>query len=260
MAAGILPPMSNAFAIPDILRGLGDPLEVHPPRALGGRTGYLIVAVVLLIVCGLTVFAVIHPPQNNPPPQIVVIIVMCITFVASMVFFVLAMLSKSYTLILFSDALARTGGGATEVFRWSDVRDIYANVNPVAVKCHLVTQDGRKVHIDNRVKDGAKLGEAVQQALFDHMMPAALEAFGHGKTLQFGPLAVSQNYLQYKDQRLAWCEVAQMTLAYNGYTRSIQFEARTAGSMLPWCSVKIQDIPNVDVFKAVAERRKPFTE
>lgn len=260
MAAGILPPMSNAFPIPDILRDLGDPLQVHPPRALGGRTGYLIVAVVLLIVCGLTVIAAVHPPQNNPPPQIVVIIVMCITFVASTVFFVLAMLSKSYTLILFPDALARTGGGATEVFRWSDVRDLYPELNPLAPKCRLVTQDGRKFQIDNRVKDSAKLGADVQQAVFDHMMPAALEAFGYGRTVEFGPLGIDQNYLHYKDKRLAWSEVAQMQLAYNGYTRSIQFEARAAGSMLPWCSVKVQDIPNVDVFKALAERRKPFTE
>jgi Family of unknown function (DUF6585) len=180
--------------------------------------------------------------------------------VRSLVFFILGIFSQSYTLISFPDALARTGGGAPEIFRWSDVRDVYTNVNPVAAKYRLITGDGRKLQIDTSVKDGNKLGETVQQALFDHMLPAAVDAFGQGGTVTFGPLGIDQNYLHYKDKHLAWSEVVKMQLLYNAYTRSVHFEVKAAGSVLPWCSVKVQDIPNVDVFKALAERRKPFTE
>jgi hypothetical protein len=50
---GIILPMAYDFQIPDVLRGLGNPLQVHPPRAVAGRTGYFIVPAVLLIVSGL---------------------------------------------------------------------------------------------------------------------------------------------------------------------------------------------------------------
>jgi len=252
--------MANDSQIPDVLKGLGKPLQVHPPGSLSGRTGYFIVAAVLVVVSGLSLIGVVNPPANNPPPPVVVISVMCGTAVASVVFFVLGILSKSYTLILYPDALARTGGGAPEIFRWNDVREVYTDAGPLESKCRLVTQDGRKLQIDSSVKDSNKLVETVQQTLFDRMMPAALEAFGQGRTMTFGPLEFDQNYLHYKDKHLAWNEVAKMTLLYNPYTRAIQFEVKAAGSALPWCSVKAQDIPNVDIFRALVARRQPFTE
>lgn len=40
-------------------------------------------------------------------------------------------------------------------------------------------------------------------------------------------------------------------------TRSIQFEVKAAGSaFLPWCVVKTRNIPNVNVFKMLAEWKK----
>jgi len=51
-----------------------------------------------------------------------------------------------------------------------------------------------------------------------------------------------------------------MTLQYNAYTRSLQFEVKAAGSLLlPWCVVSAHDIPNVDIFKTLLERKKAFT-
>ena len=45
------------------------------------------------------------------------------------------------------------------------------------------------------------------------------------------------------------------------YTRSIQFEFKAAGSaFLPWCAVKTQDIPNLNVFKTLVERKRAFTQ
>ncbi len=253
--------MPSDFRLPDALSGLGEPLQVHPSKAAAGRTGYFTVAGVLLILSGLSVIGVVNPPQHNPPPQIVVISAMVAFFVFSVAFFVMGMLSQSYSLILFPDALVRAGGEATEIFRWSDVRDVYAYVNPVGVKCRVVTKDGRKLQIDTSVKEGKKLEEDVRQAIFDHMLPGALEAFERGTTLTFGPLRIDQSYLYYKDKRLSWNEVAKMQLLYNAYTRSVQFEVNAAGSvLLPWCSVKMQDIPNVDVFKTLAERKQAFTQ
>ena len=253
--------MATDFRIPDALKGLGSPSEVHPPKALSGRTGYWIVASVLLILCGVTVLGIVHPPQQNPPPPVVFFALTGVFGVLSMVFFGLGMFSQSYTLILFPEALARIAAGAPEIFRWSDVRDVYTNINPVAAKCRLITQDGRKLQIDAGVKGGKELGQTVQQALFDHMLPPALEAFGRGQTLTFGPLRIDQNSLYYKDKHLPWYDVAKMQLLYNPHTRSVHFEVNVAGSLLlPWCSVKIQDVPNVDVFKALAERKKAFTQ
>ncbi len=182
--------MPSDFRLPDAISGLGDPLRVHPPRVLAGRAGYFTVASILLILAGLTVVAVLNPPQNNPPPMIVLFIVMTVSLTASLALFGMGMFSQSYTLVLFPDALARIGGDAAEIFRWSDIRDLYTYVSPAAAKYRLVTGDGRKLQIDTGVKDSKKLGEAVQQAVKDHMMPAALEAFKGGQTLTFGPLRI----------------------------------------------------------------------
>lgn len=50
--------------------------------------------------------------------------------------------------------------------------------------------------------DGKKLGQAVQQTLFDRMLPAAVKTFEAGETLTSGPLRLDQTFLYYKDKRL----------------------------------------------------------
>jgi Family of unknown function (DUF6585) len=255
----MIPPMPDDFRLPAALSSLGNPLQVHPPKALAGRAGYFTVALILLILAGLTVLAIVNPPQNNPPPMIVLFIVMGISLTAALVLFGMGMYSRSYTLILFPDALAQIAGDAAEIFRWSDIRDVYTYVSPAAAMYRLVTGDGRKLQIDKGVKDGKKLGETVRQALLDHMTPAALDAFQRGQTLAFGPLQIDRAFLHYKEKRLAWYEVTKMQLHYNPYTRAVQFELTAGGAVLPWCSVKAQDIPNLDVFKTLAEQMKAFT-
>jgi len=57
---------------------------------------------------------------------------------------------------------------------------------------------------------------------------------------------------------MEWNQVEKVSLLCSAYTRSIRFEVRAAGSVfLPWCVIPIQNIPNVDVFKKVVERKKP---
>ena len=169
----------------------------------------------------------------------------------------MGLFSQSYTLILFPEALARTGGEAPEIFRWSDVREVYTFVNPFAGKHRIVAQDGRKLEIDASVRDGKKLGQTVQKTLFDRMLPAAVKSFDRSETLTFGPLRLDQNFLYYKDKRLAWNEIAKMSSvqspdalpAFRGEGRRFR--------ILPWW-VKVQNIPNVDVFKALVERKRAF--
>ena len=170
------------------------------------------------------------------------------------------MCSQSDTLILFPDGLARSGEGKSEIFRWSDVKELYMVIHPIVGKHRLVAQDGRELEIGPSVKDGKALRDTVQQTLLDRMLPDAERAFTMGETLTFGPLRLDYGFLYYKDKRLAWGEIDKMQLLYNPNTRSLHFEVRTAGSMLlPWCVVRTQNIPNLDIFKKLAERRKAFT-
>jgi hypothetical protein len=253
--------MTAGFQIPEALRGLGAPLQVYPPRAGAGRTGYFTIAAVLMILAGLAAIGVVNPPERNPPPPMVFIALMGVLGVLAVILFGRGVYSQSYTLFLFPDALARTGGDAPEIFRWSDIREVYSFINPVAGKHRIVAQDGRKLEIDASVKDGKELGQKVQKTLFDRMMPAAVTAFESGETLAFGPLRLNQTFLSYKSKQLGWNEIAKMRLLYNAYTRCIQFEIVAAGSvLLPWCVVKTQDIPNLSVFKMLVERKRAFTQ
>ena len=252
--------MTGEFVVPEALRSLGEPLQVHPPRASAGRAGHFTISAILLILAGLTAIGIVNPPAENSPPPAMFISLMSIFAVLAVVCFGIGMYSQNHTLILFPDGLARTGEGAPDVIRWSEVRELYMFIHPVAGKHRIVAQDGRKLEIDASVKDGKALGEAVRRTLFDHMLPAAEKAFQSGETLAFGPLRVDYSFLYYKDKRLAWNEIEEMQLLYNAHTRSVQFEVRASGSMLlPWCVMKSQNIPNLDVFKALAERKRAFT-
>jgi hypothetical protein len=184
-----------------------------------------------------------------------------VLLLGALIFFGMGFLAQSYTLILFPEGLARTGGNAPEVFRWSDVAEVYTLIHPVAGRHRIVTQDGRKLEIDASVKDGKQLGQTVQQTMFDRMKPGAAKAFNAGEVVNFGPLRLDQNFLSYKDKRIAWHEIGKMQLLYNAYSRAVQFEVRAAGSaLLPWCVVKAQDIPNLDIFKMLAERKRAFAQ
>ena len=253
--------MTSEFHIPEALLSLGKPLQVHPPKPGAGRAGYFTIAAILAILAALTVIGIVNPPAQNPPRPIVFIALVSVFGVLALVFFGMGLYSRSHTLILFPDALARTVEDAPEIFRWGDVSEVYSFINPVAPKCRIVAQDGRKLEIDVSVKDGKQLGQTVQQTLFDRMLPAAVAAFDAGQTLTFGPLRLDQTFLYHKNKRLAWNEIAKMQLLYNAYTRSIQFEVSATGSsFLPWCVVRTQDIPNLNVFKALAERKKAFKQ
>jgi hypothetical protein len=247
--------------ISEPLSSLGAPLHVYPAKAGAGRAGYLAIGAVLALIAGFAVIGLVNPPAHNPPPPIIYLVLTGVFGMLSLTFFGYGLFCvQSYTLILFPDGLARTGGSKPEIFRWSDVSEVYTVFNPIAGKHRLVAQDGRKLEIaDASVKDGKVLGQTVQETLYKRMLPEAVKAFEHGDTLAFGPLRLNQGFLTFKDKRLAWSEIDRMQLLYNTYTRSQQFEVRAAASaFLPWCVVKAQDIPNIDIFKKLAERKQAF--
>jgi hypothetical protein len=92
------------------------------------------------------------------------------------------------------------------------------------------------------------------------MLPVAVKAFEAGETVAFGPLRLDQGFLYCRKKRLAWSEIANMELSYDARSLSTQFEVTAAGAtLLPWCSVKTQDIPNLDIFQVLAERKRSAT-
>jgi hypothetical protein len=252
--------VTTDFPLPEALRSLGSPLQVCPPKAGAGRSGYFIIAGICALLAGLALIGIVNPPENNPPPQEVLIGVMGVLGFLALVFAGIGIYAPpSYTVMLFPDGLARTGGPTAEIFRWSDVKELYLCVHPVAGKHRIVAKDGRQLEINASIKDGKKLGQTVQQALYERMLPAATRALDRGETLTFGPLGLDHSFLYYKDKKLSWNEITKVSLLYNAYTRSFQFEVKAASGLLPWCVVQSQNIPNLDVFKTLVERKRAFT-
>jgi hypothetical protein len=139
------------------------------------------------------------------------------------------------------------------------VTEAYSYPNPVVPKCRIVAGDGRRLENDAAVKDGKQLGQTVLRTIANRMLPPALESFAAGHTLTFGPLRLDRDFLHHKQKWIAWGDIGKMQLLYNAFTRPIQFEVSAARSaILRWCVVKSQDIPNLNVFKLVAERQRPF--
>ncbi|HLK68027.1 MAG TPA: DUF6585 family protein [Bryobacteraceae bacterium] len=251
--------MAVDFQVPEALHNLGEPLRVHPPKPGAGRAGYFAIAAVLAALSALCVVGIVNPP-DNPPPQIVLVILTAVPGLLSLVCFCIGALKQSYTLLLFPEGLAKVGAGTPEVIRWSDAAELYVFINPIAGKHRLVAKDGRQMVIDMTVKDGKALGQAVQQTMLERMLPVAVEALDRGETLNFGPLRLNHSTLQYKDKRLAWSETGKVDFLYNAYTRCVQFEVSGGSGLLPWCVVKAHDIPNLDVFKTLLQRKHVLTQ
>jgi hypothetical protein len=112
----------------------------------------------------------------------------------------------------------------------------------------LVSAGGGRVNVPKRMRsgtDGAPLGKLVQKRVVTRIYPPIRTAFDEGKTVEFGPVSLSQqNGLVFKSTRVAPSELGRYSLLlHRGRVVLAQSRRRRGDPSVRW-----DRIPNVDVF------------
>jgi len=89
-----------------------------------------------------------------------------------------------------------------------------------------------------------QLGESLERETARYLFPLALSAYQMGKPVFFGLLTVTQEGLFYESNRLLWSEVKMKISEYHDH-----IVIKKHGKLFCWASVKLSDVPNVQVFK-----------
>jgi hypothetical protein len=155
---------------------------------------------------------------------------------------------------VYEDALVTEFGGATEVLRWADVKDL---LSPAASggKFRLVASDGRMFDINRQVEDEGTLIRSMIDRVTDAQLPAALRALSAGQTVTFGNLGIRSDGLCYKSKQIDWSDVSSMVL-HVGPGRS-RLQVRQGGATFAWCSVDINGLANNDLLYRLLTRTAP---
>lgn len=155
---------------------------------------------------------------------------------------------------IYEDALVIKLGEAVDVLRWSNITEL---LSPAATggKFRLIYEDGRAFDITRDVEDGGKFIESMIQRVAAEKLPAALAALSNHETVMFGKFGVRQDGLCYKDKQIDWSEVSSLLVVIRGGSSTLQ--VRKKGSLLPWCSVDPNLLPNNELLGQLLIRVAP---
>jgi hypothetical protein len=240
--------------IPENLRAFGAPQQIYAPRAGAGAAGFYAVAVVMAALCLGASVGIFNPPAQNPPPPEIFIGLVTVFGLCAFASLWKALYAETYVLAVYPEGLARIGAGKGEMFLWSDIGEVYDLVHPLSGKTTLIAKDGRELFIDASFRHRQELDEHVRKTLLEQMLPQKRRLLEAGEALVFGPLRLDKAALHYQGKSIGWERIARLGFGYNALSRCVQLDVVERGALLlPWCVVRAHDIPNMDVFNALAQ-------
>jgi hypothetical protein len=242
-----LPPEASTFGIPE---------HIHPVSPWVLWLCWL-VALAALGPAAMAFYFLWKPFGANPPPREVMVIGGAAFVVGSLVLIGMALWVRTLVYLVFADALVRVRSGRWTIFRWDDIREVFEKPIGADSRYLIVLSDGRTKSIASIVKNHKALGDTIVARVTERVMPGALRTFEKGGTVSFGPLSVSPDLLTYKNKQVAWGQVTRLDVEFNPQMKSTQLEVRAGGGFLTWCSVPVQNIPNLRVFLELAYRACP---
>lgn len=170
--------------------------------------------------------------------------------------------SRAYTdlrVALHEQGLVYSAGGEDQVYRWDELAEIgQVIITPrhgdydrrTSHTYRLVTHDGRKLVLNDRLQGITDLGQALQKAASPRLLEAALARFAQGETLTFGKLSVGREGLTLGRRTLAWGDLASAQLSGN----HVYITAK--GRKATWAGLPVRELPNVLVLLALIETHK----
>lgn len=159
-------------------------------------------------------------------------------------------------LYLCSDGFLHVKGVQVHAARWDQITTIQKTFSmfyirgvriDILKRYHLECSDGRSLILENVFRKFKEAGMRIEQQVTTSLFPAALGAFQAGQFLSFGSLRVNnQGIFSEKEQKmLEWADLKRV------YVRKGQLVVSKTGSLLPWKSMKVSEVPNLCLLVAL---------
>lgn len=165
-------------------------------------------------------------------------------------------------ILVFTDGFVYSGLFGRDVCRWADIEGVWQSVTNHYIRrygrtsfagtAHVYTilrNDGKKLRLNDGVRDIALLGETIQSEVFLRLLPRNAERFNRGDTLSFGPLRIDRQGLHTGRQTLPWREVASAIIVQDGWL----WITRTGQPPTTWVRLDAVSIPNLAILLSLTD-------
>lgn len=163
---------------------------------------------------------------------------------------------KGAHLSLYEHGLVVQSGAHASVFRWDTVlvlQDIvrvtssYAPGQVVTRRYHLTDPSGTMYRLTGGFLSPQQWGPAIQNAVTEAQLPGAWAAIKAGRTLTFGPIALSGANVTARGESVPWAQI-QAIKVDRGFV-----SLKVAGRWRSLTTTPVNGIPNFFVFHELAE-------
>ena len=166
--------------------------------------------------------------------------------------------ARRETINIYQEGVTRKTGDDLQMIAWNDMvessQSIYTfRLNFIPVYKHerylVRTKDGTEHLFRGAIPDAKKLGGILHTQVARQVLPAMIERYNSGDTVEFGTLKVSKQGLQQGNKSLVWNELKGMNM--NNGVLSFKKE----GKWLRWGGIQINNTPNfialLDLLEAI---------
>ncbi|MBN1427520.1 MAG: hypothetical protein JXB07_03990 [Anaerolineae bacterium] len=166
------------------------------------------------------------------------------------------LLGGTRRVLVFDEGVGVVKGDQVTAMHWSEVNEIYqdiytyrVNLIPVVNRHNhtLHSVDGRELQLTRRIHEIEKLGPMLHQAVTKHKMPIAVDTLKSGGTVNFGPIAISNQGMTFRKKLIPWDEIKGVRIQ-NG-----TIMVNRAGKFM-WGGAQASQIPNLYLFLALADQ------
>ena len=147
-----------------------------------------------------------------------------------------------------------------QVIPWQNVQAVWhhkivSNSGPPTYESssrHIYTvgcTDGTKITIGNiyQSKNIEQIGHMIEKETARYLFPAIWNSYQMGQPIVFGPLTVTSEGLSHQSHLLLWSEMKRIKIVCG------TIEIKKHGKRFDWVSVKLVDVPNIEVFKRLVQ-------
>lgn len=264
--------------IPAEANGLGTPVAEYTPRHGTGRLILSLITGILfsVLVVAMGLFLIVGAFQWSSGANRYFFVAIGLMVVLIGVWLSVRAIRKrslGKRVLVFSEGLAYTQQGKTDIIRWDDVAAVWRDVTHHYYRqpwqtthrytgtAHVYTiqlNDGRKYTFGDALGNVEELGGTIQQESLHHILPRLRQAYEAGQTVPFGALGISRAGISRGYNMLPWDQVRKVEI-YEGFLNVYSTKEQTITDLIlskgkgAWASVAVAKMPNAFVFKAMVD-------
>jgi hypothetical protein len=246
---------------------LGTHRATYKPPTISRMTWVMIgLSIIYVVICIIGLLersnSVYLDVRGQPSLSVIIVYALVCTAVGIAVYvplFVYRVIrNRTLRLFVYDDGLIHVWHASLQAIYWQNVQAVWHDVIAETHSEYQYTPSYRHVYIVS-CTDGTKITLGKTDYEFDNMkqlvksiegetarylFPAVLNTYQVGQPVVFGPLTVTQEGLSHGSDMLLWSEVKSIKIETSG-----RIVIGKQGKRSNWASVKLGDVPNVEVFK-----------